>query len=449
MGMQKILCLLSCFFLLNAGRAQSPVQKNPLVERMTGEVSKDSLQSYIRTLVAFGTRHTLSNQTDPHRGIGAARSWVLDKFREFAAAGGGRMTAKIDTWTQPADGGSINRPVVMGNVIATLKGTDPADDRIFIVSGHLDSRCSDILDSTDTAPGADDDGSGVAAVLEMARIMSRERFSATILFVAVSGEEQGLLGSDHLAEEAKKGNWNVAAMLNNDIIGGSRAGSSETHLMDNTRVRVFSEGIPFVETPQMTARRKAMGGENDSRSRELARYIKETGKRYVDNLDVTLIYRDDRFLRSGDHIPFSKRGFTAVRLTDYYENYYHQHQDVRMEKGIQYGDLEKFVDFDYLRKNTCLNLATLACLANAPAGPEEVKLDVSKLGNYTRIFWKAPRYGKPGGYYVLMRETDQPDWQQKFYTTATELTLPYSKDNYFFAVEAVGEEGLESVPVFP
>lgn len=414
---------------------------------MATTVSRDSLRAYIHTLVAFGTRHTLSSQTDPKHGIGAARMWVLSEFERFASQSNGRMTATMDTWIQPDDKHRVNRPVKMGNVMAKIKGTDPNDDRIFIVSGHLDSRNTDIMDSTGIAPGANDDGSGVAALIEMARILSHYPMRATVILVAVSGEEQGLLGSTHLAEEAKKKNWVIAAMFNNDMIGQST--SSETDKHDNTHIRVFSEGIPALETAKEAALRKAMSGENDSKSRELARYIKTIADTYVDNLQVKLIYRRDRFLRGGDHLPFQQRGFTAVRLTDFYENYDRQHQNVRKEDGVLYGDLPQFVDYEYLRKNTALNLATIACLANAPSVPQQVEIDVKRLSNYTRLYWQAPKHGNAKGYYVLMRETNVPMWQKKFYTEKQEMTLPYSRDNYFFAVQAVSEDGLMSVPVFP
>lgn len=446
--MAKIFYLIISMFLWIPGVfSQAIIHPDSPVRHLVEEVSRDSLRSYIHSLVNFGTRHTLSLQTDPHHGIGAAREWVLSKFRWDASHSAGRMTAGIDTWMQPADHRRIDRPVWMGNVMATIKGTDPDDDRIFIVSAHLDSRCTRIMDSTDAAPGANDDGSGVAAILEMARLLSRYPVKATIILVVVTGEEQGLLGSAHLAEEAKTGHWNIAAMINNDMIGNSMSSGTDKH--DNTKVRVFSEGIPFVETSQEQRDRKDLSGENDSKSRELARYIKMMGDTYVDNLDVVLIYRRDRFLRGGDHIPFQEKGFTAVRLTDFYENFDHQHQDVRTENGILYGDLPEFVDYEYLRKNTCLNLAAIACLANAPSAPQEPKIDVSHLSNDTRLYWQPPKYGNARGYYVLIRETDAPMWQKKFYTDNTEMTLPYSKDNFFFAVQSVGANGLISVPVFP
>lgn len=445
--MQKWTIFLMLILWPFSGFSQQTIKDNDLIKQMVEQVSKDSLRSYIQTLVGFGTRHTLSTPSDPDKGIGAAREWVLKKFKEAASRSNGRMTAKIDLWQQPADEHRVNRPIEMGNVMATLKGTDPHDDRIFIVSGHLDSRNTNIMDSTTKAPGANDDGSGVAALIEMVRIMSRYPTKATLIFVAVTGEEQGLLGSTHLAEKAKENNWNVAAMINNDMIGQST--SSETDKHDNTKVRVFSEGVPAVESEREAALRKALGGENDSRSREFARYIKNIADQYVANLTVKLIYRRDRFLRGGDHLPFQKRGFTAVRMTDFYENYHHQHQDLRTENGIEYGDLPKFMDFEYLRKNTCLNLATLASLANAPSMPEEAKIDISHLTNDTRLYWQPPKYGKAKGYFVLMRETSSPVWQKSFYTEKTEMTLPYSKDNYFFGVQAVDENRLRSIPVFP
>jgi hypothetical protein len=427
--------------------AQTIINRDPEIEKMVSEVSSDSLRSYITTLVSFGTRNTLSTQTDPRKGIGAARNWVLSKFNEFAKNSSGRLTAKIDTTTIKPDGRRVDVPVLLGNVMATLKGTDPHDDRIFIISGHLDSRRSDVMDRTGDAPGANDDGSGTAAVIECARIMSRHSFPATIIFVAVSGEEQGLLGSSFMANKAKSENWNIQGVFNNDIIGSNN--SNETNIINNTRVRVFSEAIPATATEKDIARIRSLGLENDSPSRQLARYVKETGERYVDNLEVMLIYRTDRFLRGGDHLPYQKNGFTAVRITEMNENFTRQHQDIRVENGIHYGDVTEHVDFEYLRKNTVLNLATLANLAKAPSVPQDVAVEVKSLSNSTSLSWKSPVMGKVKGYYVLMRETTSPVWQKKIFTTENSITLPYSKDNYFFAVQSVNESGNESVPVVP
>src|SRR6185437_11887156 len=294
--------------------AQTTIVRDPEIAAMVKEVNADSLQSYIKSMVAFGTRSTVSSTTDKKRGIGAARNWVLSKFNEWAAASGGRLTAMIDTTTYHADGRRVRSNINLGNVVATLKGTDPNDNRIFIISGHLDSRRTDVLDGTNDAPGANDDGSGSAAVMECARIMSKHSFPATIVFVTVSGEEQGLLGSTYMAKKAKAAGWNIEAVLNNDIMGSNN--SNETNVIDNTRVRVFSEGLAYVDTGRLAERVRQMGLENDSKSRQLARYVKETGERYVDNLQVVMIYRPDRFLRGGDHSPYQNLGYTAVRITE-------------------------------------------------------------------------------------------------------------------------------------
>jgi hypothetical protein len=278
-------------------------------------------------------------------------------------------------------------------------------------------------------------------------VLSKQSFPATIVFVAVSGEEQGLLGAEHLADTARKQNWNIEAMLNNDIMGSNN--SNETNIIDNTKVRVFSEGLPSLDLDKKAANIRNLGLENDGNARQLARYVKEIGERYVDNLEVVMVYRNDRFLRGGDHTPFVQRGYTAVRITEMNENYDHQHQDVRKDKGIQYGDLPEFMDFEYLRKNTAMNLANLANLAKSPGMPQEVKVEVRNLTNSTLLTWTAPKAGKPKGYFVLVRETYQPFWQKKFFTAETQLRLPYSKDNYFFAVQSVSQDGNESLPVVP
>jgi len=435
--------------------AQSQVptaHRNDHIAAMVDDVSADSLKRFMDQLVAFDTRHTLSRDQEG-RGIEASRQYVLAKFKQYSAASGGRLQAEIDYYTQPADGRRVSKDTRTGNVMATLPGTDPADTRIFLVSAHIDTRVSDVMDAEQDGPGANDDGSGVVAVMEMVRIMSQSSFPATIVFTLVSGEEQGLLGATHLAEKAKAEAWNLVAMINNDMIGNSA--SNGTNIRDNTRLRVFSEGIPLAETEQMQAIRRATNGENDSKSRQLARYIKETGERYVVQLEIKLVYRNDRFMRGGDHTPFSRAGFPAVRLCEYNENYYQQHQDIRIENGAQYGDLPDHIDYEYLRKNTAVNVAVLASLASAPSVPQEVGLDLSATAvnieniNHTLLKWTAPAQGKAKGYYVLMRETSSPMWEKKFYTENTRIRLPYSKDNYFFAVQAVGESGAESLAVFP
>ena len=443
----KHLFLLAILFCCSTGFAQTTIRRDPEIEKMVKEVSPDSLRSYIKSMVSFGTRNTLSTQSNPKRGIGAARNWVLGKFNEFAKQSNGRLSAFIDTTTLQPDKRRIDTVTLLGNVVATLKGTDPNDNRIFIISGHLDNMRSSPTERIGDAPGANDDASGCAAVIECARIMSKYNFPATIIFVTVSGEEQGLLGSAFMSEKAKKENWNIVAVLNNDIMGSNN--SNETDIINNTKIRVFSEGIPAYETEKVAANIRNLGLENDGKSRQLARYVKEIGERYVDNMEVILIYRNDRFLRGGDHTPYVQRGFAAVRITEMNENYTRQHQDVRIENGIQYGDLEEYIDYEYLRKNTGVNLANLANLSKAPAMPDSVKMEVRRLTNSTLLYWQAPKTGKVKGYYVLVRETTSAFWQRKIFTTENEMRLPYSKDNYFFAVQCVNETGNESLPVVP
>lgn len=445
--MRKPLLLMTVLFCGSISRAQTTVNRDPIIAKMVAEVSADSLESYVRSMVGFGTRNTLSTQESSTRGIGAARQWVLKRFVEFGKASNGRMNAYIDTVTLQPDGRRVDKPILLGNVMGILKGTDPNDQRLFIISAHLDNMRSSVMDREGDAPGANDDASGVAAVMECARIMSSRSFPATIIFIAFSGEEQGLLGANFLAAKAKKDDWKIEAMLNNDIMGSNN--SNETNVINNTQVRIFSEAFSVADTGRRFQQIRSLGFENDGKARQLARYIKEVGERYVDQLEVKMIYRNDRFLRGGDHTPFVAQGYAAVRITEMNENYYHQHQDVRKENTIQYGDLPEFMDFEYLRKNTAMNLSCLANLAKAPAQPQDVSILTRRLTNYSNIRWKAPATGKVKGYYVLIRETSSPVWEKKIFTASTELDLPYSKDNYFFGVQSVSEEGNESLPVIP
>jgi hypothetical protein len=445
--MKKTYLIALSSFISFHSLSQKIINRDPQIEALVSQISSDSLKKFDEKLVTFGTRSTLSTTTDSKRGIGASRLWVLSKFQEFAKLSEGRMTAVLDTFTLQPDGRRIDKAIAMANVMATLKGTDPNDDRIFMVSGHIDSRVTDVMNRESAAPGANDDGSGTVAVVELARVMAKSKFPATIIFVVVSGEEQGLLGANYLSEKALKQNWNLEALLNNDIMGSNN--SNETNIIDNTRIRIFSEGLPAFEMDKKVGAIRQYGAENDGKARQLARYVKETGERYVDNLEIVMIYRNDRFLRGGDHTPFVNRGFAAVRLSEMNENFLHQHQDLRVENGVEYGDLIKFMDFEYLRKNTCVNLASLANLAKSPSMPKDVILDVRGLGNSTNLNWKAPKSGKVKGYYVLMRETAMPYWQKKFFTTNLKISLPYSKDNYYFAVQSVSEEGNEGLPVLP
>lgn len=419
------------------------------IASMAKSISPDSVKGYIQKLVSFGTRHSLSDTISPISGIGAARRWVAVKLRQFGARNKADFTVEIDAYKiEPsARYPRIPYPVNMKNVLGTLNGTDPDDTRILLVSGHLDSRNSDVMDSVGLAPGANDDASGVAVVLELARVMSAKKYPCTIIFIAVQGEEQGLVGARHMADKLKNNGSNLVAMLNNDIVGNSLA--SETGNKNDKTVRIFSEMIPAIETEEQTAARNTLKAENDSPSRQLARYIKDTGDVYLKEFTATLNARPDRFLRGGDHTPFNQLGFSAVRFTEFNENFLHQHQNVRKENNVQYGDLLEFVDVEYAANVARLNLITLASLAKAPGSPDEVKMKIN-LGNITHLTWKAPDTGpKVKGYYVLMRETMQPFWEKKFFVTNTAAALPFSKDNYFFAVQSVGQEGHTSQAVIP
>ncbi len=446
--MKKSALVFISLFLITTIRSQTIVNRDPEISRMVGEISAERIEQHVRKLVSFHTRHNLSSKNDPQQGIGAAWNWIKSEMELSIASSGGRLKVEFDEYTVGGQGQRITKPVNLKNVVATLQGTDPGDDRKILISAHLDSRAQLDNDSTSYAPGADDDASGIAAILELVRIMSASKFPATIVFMAVSGEEHGLYGARHIAARAKDEKWNIIAMLNNDMIGNSS--SSETHLNDNMKVRVFSEGVPAYETEEMASLRKYTSGENDGRARQLARYIKEITERYVDQLTVTLVFRNDRFGRGGDHSPFCEKGFTAVRICEFNENYDRTHKVPAVVNGIQEGDLPEYVDYEYVRKNAGLNLAAIANLALAPYEPVNCGIVVSGLTNKTTLRWEAPSKGqKPTGYYILMRETYQPLWEKKIFVTGTEVTLPYSKDNYFFAVQSVDASGHESLPVFP
>jgi Zn-dependent M28 family amino/carboxypeptidase len=444
----KFLKLFAFLFIVHQASAQTTIIKKDMdIKKMIDEVSEKNIEANVRKLVSFGTRHTLSDTLSKTTGIGAARTWIKSEFEKYSIESGGRLKVAYDTFIQPADGRRVPQDAVLKNVIATLPGTDPTDNRIFIVSGHYDSRASQANDATSKAPGAVDDASGTAVSLELARVMSKQNYNATIIFVAAVGEEQGLYGATHLAKKAKAEGWNVGAMITNDIVGNTYGG--ETNLKDNRSVRVFSEGVPVTETKEQGALRISIGAENDSPAREFARYVKEVAERYVDQLDVKMIYRRDRYLRGGDHTAFSQEGFPAVRFTEMNENFDRQHQDVRVENGRDFGDMPDFADYTYIQKVARMNLAVLANISKAPAEPLNVGIVTSDLTNNTTLKWEAPKSAKPAGYYILMRETVSPYWEKKIFVTDTQATLPYSKDNYFFALQSVDSEGHESSIVFP
>ena len=431
----------------SAASVAAAPRRDPDVTRILSEIDPRHIERTVRKLVSFGTRNTLSAQDDPARGIGAARDWLKSEFEQIARGAGGRLTVELQSYTQeamPPPRGRIPQATLITNVVATLRGAEPASaGRMYVVSGHYDSMCTSPTDATCDAPGANDDASGVAAVVEMARVMSRRKFDATIVFMAVAGEEQGLLGATHYAEQAKQKNLNIEAMLTNDIVGNSLGGNG---VRDRRSVRVFSEGVPSNETPEEANTRRGTGGENDSSSRQLARFIKETAATYLPAFDVRMIYRRDRYLRGGDHIPFLERGFAAVRFTEPNEEYKHQHQNVRTEGGVVYGDLPEFVDYGYIAQVARVNAAALATLARAPARPKGVGLLTRRLTNDTDLQWTANTEADLVGYEIVWRETSAPVWtNSRAVGNVTTYTVEgMSKDNYFFGVRAVDRQGNRS-----
>jgi hypothetical protein len=421
--------------------------RNAQIAKLVLEIDARNIENTIRKLVSFGTRNTLSDQNDPNRGIGAARDWLYGEFMKAAQQSGGRMTVEKQTFEQPK-GARVPQPTMLTNIVATLKGTQPeSTNRGYVVSGHYDSMCKDPIDAKCDAPGANDDASGTAAVLEMARVMTKYSFDATIIFMTVPGEEQGLLGATHFAEEAKKSNMDIEAMFTNDIIGSSLGGNG---VRDPHTVRVFSEGVPSNETTAEATTRRSVGGENDSPSRQLARFVKETSEFFVPSMKVWMIYRRDRYGRGGDHQPFLERGYAAVRFTEPNENYQHQHQNVRIENGIQYGDLPQFDDFKYIADVARVNAAALAALASAPARPKNVTFPNS-LSNDTPIKWDANKEPDIAGYEIVWRDTTEATWthSQPLGNVDTFTMKGMSKDNYFFGVRAVDKEGNRSPVSYP
>jgi hypothetical protein len=428
-------------------RRAAPV-RNRAIANIVREIDARNVEATIRKLVSFGTRNTLSEQNDPKRGIGAARDWLYAEFLKAAAASNGRMTVEKQSFEQ-AKAARVPEPTMLTNVVATLKGSQPeATDRIYVVSGHYDSMCNSPTDAKCDAPGANDDASGTAAVLEMARVMAKYEFDATIVFMAVAGEEQGLLGSTHFAEQAKQKNWNVDAMFTNDIVGNSLGGNG---VRDRNHLRVFSEGVPSNETAAEATTRRSVGGENDSASRQLARFIKETGDAFVPQFKVMMIYRRDRYGRGGDHIPFLERGYPAVRFTEVNEEFRHQHQNVRVENGVQFGDLPEFVDFAYVANVARVNAASLAALAWAPSRPKAVTIVAQRLSNDTELRWDANKEPDLAGYEIVWRETTDAVWtNSKAVGNVTSFTMKgMSKDNYFFGVRSIDKDGNKSPVTYP
>jgi hypothetical protein len=449
----KPLIILLLVASLSVAMAQRPAGKpapvrNRAIANIVRDIDAKNIERSIKKLVSFGTRNTLSEQDDPNRGIGAARDWLYAEFLKVAELSNGRMTVEKQSYEQERSR-RIPQPTVITNIVATIKGSQPeATDRIYVVSGHYDSMCNSPTDAKCDAPGANDDASGTAAVLEMARVMARHEFDATIIFMAVAGEEQSLLGSTYFAEQAKQKNWNIDAKLTNDIIGNTLGGNG---VRDRNTVRVFSEGVPSNETPAEATTRRSVGGENDSQSRQLARFIKEVGEEFVPRMKVMLVYRRDRYGRGGDHIPFLERGYPAVRFTEVNENFRHQHQTVRVENGVQYGDLPEFVDFAYVADVARINAAALAAMAWAPARPNGVRIVSSGLSYDTDLKWEPNNEPELAGYEIVWRDTASAVWtNSRWVGNVTSYSLKgMSKDNYFFGVRAIDKDGNTSPVSFP
>lgn len=440
--------LMGLFLYANGLYAQTAIKnRDAIIESAVNSISVDTMKALIQDMVGFHNRNNLSSMTHPTQGIGAATEYLYRRVNAYIPASGGRLSVEKVFYTFGGAETRLKREVTLCNVVATVQGSNPDDDRVIALLAHFDNRNGNGNDSIGYAPGANDNGSGVACLMEITRLLSQVDLPVTLKIMFLSGEEHGLYGAQHMAEMARRENWNLIAVVNNDMIGNGTASETDTH--NNTLLRVFSENIPFAETDEMKRERVYNSAENDSPSRQLARYIKETGERYVDNITVKLIYRNDRFGRGGDHTPFSRKGYAAVRICEMHENYNRTHQYVRNENGVKYGDEIEGIDFEYLRKNTGVNLSTVANLALAPSAPINVRQEVSELTNYSTLHWEAPKQGKkPAGYYILIRETDQSQWQMKIRINGTEARLPYSKDNYFFAVQSIDAEGHESLAVF-
>ena len=421
---------------------------NPEIAKIVSEVSADRIERTIKRLAAFGTRHTLSETESDTRGIGAARRWIKAELEQC-----GRGTPLEVSFDEHDLGPSARVPapgVKLVNVVARLPGSQPESrSRVYVVSGHYDSMRTDVMNPAGEAPGADDDASGTAVAMELACVMARHRVDATLVFMAVAGEEQGLLGSTAFAKAAREKNVDIAGMFTNDIVGNSHGADGTRHA---DRLRLFAEGVPASETQSPALRTQlGTGGENDGPTRQLARTIKAAADRYVTGTRVEVIWRRDRYLRGGDHFPFLEAGYPAVRFTEPVEDWRHQHQDVRVEGGVQYGDLPEFVDFAYVAQVARINGAALASLALAPSSPRDVEMEALRLEADTTIRWAANPEPDVAGYRIVWRDTTAADWQHvKDVGLVTRYTLQgVSKDDFSFGVQAYDRDGNVSVATYP
>ena len=432
-----------------ASAIAAPPKKNPDIESIVKEISARRIEATLRKLVSFETRNSLSETVSDTRGVGAARRWIKREMERCNAANGGHMTVEFDEHLAPVSA-RIPRPTPIINVVATLPGGQTESrDRLYVVSGHYDSMRGTPTDADGFAPGANDDASGTAAVIEMACVMSKYKFNATLVFMTVAGEEQGLLGSTFFAKAARAKGLNIAGMITNDIIGSS-TGSDGKVVRD--RVRLFAEGIaPMKEMSDDMLTLIRTGGENDSAPRQLGRFIKDAAERYLPKFKVDLIYRRDRYLRGGDHFAFLDAGYAAVRMTEPNEDFRHQHQNVREDNGVKYGDLPEYVDFAYTADVARANAAALAALALGPSAPQEVQMENLFLENNTTFRWKANPEPNVAGYRVLWRETTAPFWQKSedFGNVTRATVIGVSKDNVVFGLQAIDKDGNASVATFP
>ena len=446
----RLLCVTAAIFAAApAVMAQSaPPTEVLAIHEIVADVSAERIGSDIQTLVDFGTRHTLSETESETRGIGAARRWIFDEFERISADCGGCLEVIYVSDTISGET-RIPEPTEVVSVLAIQRGTlDPG--RYVMMAGDIDSRVTDPLNGTSDSPGANDNASGVAGVMEAARVLSQREFAGSIIYAALSGEEQGLFGGQIVAAHALEEGWRIKAVLNNDMIGNITGIDGVT---DNATARIFSEGTRALETPEEALLRRFRGGEVDSPSRNLARLIDRVADEYIPNLDTMLVYRLDRFRRGGHHRPFNEVGIPGVRIMEVHEHYDRQHQDLRNEDGRHYGDTIEFVDFDYAAKLTSLNAAALAMMAGAPPFPANVESE-GAVSPDTTLRWSAPDAAASAnlaGYRIYWRFTDQPQWQfSRYVGNVTEYTLENVViDNYYFGVASVAADGSESPVVFP
>ena len=447
-------------------RPQKPERE---LKNILQDISHKNIEKTITTLANFGTRHLESSQTDPNQGIGAAINFVFNTLQGYAANSGGRMTVAKQTFHLPQTPGAILNPagVDVTNVVATIRGS-LTPERIYLISGHLDSRRTVLTNPDALQPGADDDASGVAVIMEVARVLAKHSPESTIVLTAVDGEEEGLFGSDFQAKQFKAVGANIEGMFSNDIVGASR---SENGVSDAHRVRLFSEGVPTTlrpsaippTTPPLTgalltsAQSLALqllqltGGENDSQSRQLARFVKSVAENEDTDMRVWHIYRRDRYLRASDHVSYQTQGYPAARFTEPNENFAHEHQDVRVENGVQFGDLLEFVDFQYVARVAKVNAATLWSLSQGPGTPKNVQIHAPVLTNSTLLTWDANTDPDLEGYEVVWRQTNEEEWTNAIPVgNVTSVNLPAApKDNFQFGVRAVDRDGHHSPVAFP